>query len=69
MIPTPPPSRLVRFFGRRAAQPREPEPADLGTAFGLDQTLLDQPERHEAPAPDEHPLAWLPGSRRGRRPR
>jgi hypothetical protein len=63
MVPPLPPSMLARLFGRRPTPPREPEPADMGTAFGLDQTL-DRPDGYRAPAPDEHPLAWLPGSRR-----
>jgi len=42
-----------------------PEPADLGTAFGLDACLDEEPQMplpahtaHEAP-PTESPTAWL----------
>jgi hypothetical protein len=33
------PSLLARMTGRRPAARREPEPADLGTAFGMEEWL------------------------------
>jgi hypothetical protein len=60
MVPAMPPSMLEKLFGRRRAHPREQEPADLGTAFGMEQTL-DQPEWDGSGA--EPPYPWLPGSR------
>lgn len=60
MLPLPPPSMLERLFGRRPPRPREPEPADLGTAFGLEQTL-DQPEWSEPQAAPSRAYPWLPG--------
>jgi hypothetical protein len=41
------PSLLARLTGRRRA-PRAPEPADMGTAFGMEQWLS---------SPDAEPLA------------
>ncbi|MFN0183765.1 MAG: hypothetical protein ACKVQR_08115 [Aquabacterium sp.] len=37
---------------------REQEPADMGTAFGLEQSL-DQPETDPAAAAPSGPFAWL----------
>jgi len=62
MVTPPPPSMFERLFGRRASRPREPEPADLGTAFGMEQTL-DQPQWAEPGTPAEAVYPWLPGSR------
>lgn len=44
-----PPSLFERLFGRRGTRRRAPEPADLGTAFGMEQTF-DRPEWREAAA-------------------
>ncbi|MCY4752910.1 hypothetical protein [Pelomonas aquatica] len=62
----------LRFFRRDAAARREPDPADLGTAFGLDACLDDgdvseyrsQPPsdflESQAPrASQDSPLGWL----------
>ena len=62
----------LRFFRRDAAVRSEPDPADLGTAFGLDACLDDggvseyrsQPAsdflESQAPQPtQESPLGWL----------
>ncbi len=50
-----------RLFGRRGSRRREPEPADLGTAFGMEQTL-DQPEPPQRGARADIARAWLPES-------
>lgn len=55
-----PPSMLQRLFGRREARRRELEPADLGTAFGMEQTL-DQPDWSESGASAEVAYPWLAG--------
>lgn len=62
----------LRFFRREAAARSEPDPADLGTAFGLDACLgggdIDE-YRHQPPSdflesqagrsPQDSPLGWL----------
>lgn len=42
-------SLLARWTGRRATVRREPEPADLGTAFGMEE-WLSTPQSHQAPS-------------------
>jgi hypothetical protein len=37
----------------------EPEPADLGTAFGLDISVQPLPAEPAAAAADVHPGGWL----------
>jgi len=57
MATAPDDSFLARWL--RDATASEPEPADLGTAFGLDisvQPLLDEPA---TAAVDVHPGGWL----------
>jgi len=61
----------LRLFRRDAAVRSEPDPADLGTAFGLDACLdggvseyRSQPpsdflESRSDRAPQESPLSWL----------
>lgn len=62
----------MRFFRRDAAARNDPDPADLGTAFGLDACLDggDISEYRSQPASDvlesqsgrtmqESPLSWL----------
>jgi len=63
----------LRFLRRGAAVRREPDPADLGTAFGLDACLegggvseyrqqapVDQLESQAGRSPaQESPLSWL----------
>ena len=62
----------LRFFRRDVAARSEPDPADLGTAFGLDACLdggviseyRSQPpndllESQSGRAPQESPLGWL----------
>lgn len=64
----------LRFFRRDVAVRRQPDPADLGTAFGLDACLdgggiseyRSQPpsdflesQSQGAHAPQESPLSWL----------
>ena len=41
------------------ASPDEPEAADLGTAFGLDISVLPLPDDMPTPERDEHPGGWL----------
>lgn len=63
----------LRFFRRDAAVRSEPDPADLGTAFGLDACLdggggiseyRQQPqtdflESQSGRVPQDSPLSWL----------
>jgi len=62
----------LRFFRRDVAARSEPDPADLGTAFGLDACLdgggiseyrsqgpSDFLESRSSPSPQESPLSWL----------
>ncbi len=62
----------LRFFRRDAAARGTPDPADLGTAFGLDACLdggavseyRSQPasdflESQSGRAPQDSPLSWL----------
>lgn len=62
----------LRFFRRDVAARREPDPADLGTAFGLDACLDGSPMsdyRSQAPSDflesqsgrtvQDSPLSWL----------
>jgi hypothetical protein len=62
----------LRFFRRDAAARNQPDPADLGTAFGLDacldgggiseyrdHTRQETLESQSVRAPQESPLAWL----------
>jgi hypothetical protein len=62
----------LRFFRRDAAARSEPDPADLGTAFGLDACLdgggiseyrsqgpSDLLESQAVRTPQDSPLAWL----------
>lgn len=49
-------ARLFRW-GRPRVRPAAPDPADLGTAFGLDQSLA--PESADAPAAAPARTDWL----------
>ena len=49
MLPTALPALLARFTRRRQRSARAQEPADMGTAFGMEQ-WLDERDRHAAPA-------------------
>lgn len=62
----------LRFFRRDVAARREPDPADLGTAFGLDACLdgtavgdyrsqgpSDFLESQSGRSSQESPLSWL----------
>ena len=62
----------LRFFRRDVAARSEPDPADLGTAFGLDACLdggafsdyRNQPqsdflESQSGRSPQDSPLSWL----------
>ena len=64
MSPTAVPALLARFTWRRQRAARAQEPADMGTAFGMEQ-WLDERDHHAAPVPvpagqakSGHP--WLP---------
>ncbi len=57
---------LIERLMRDDASRREPDPADMGTAFGMEQTL-DQPETDDAPASNLGPFAWLAQLLPGRR--
>ncbi len=55
----------LNFF-RRPAAPVQPDPADLGTCFGMEASLEDSDYRSSTPLPleseargAESPLAWL----------
>jgi hypothetical protein len=48
---------LARWL--RGGVATEPEPADLGTAFGLDISVQPLPDEPAAPAADVHPGGWL----------
>ncbi len=67
----------LRFFRRQSTQAHEQDPADLGTAFGMEASLqggddfrpsqaeyqLESQQLSAAAASSESPLAWL--TRRG----
>ncbi len=64
----------LRFFRRNSAVTHEPDPADLGTAFGMEASLEDgddyrpsisemELESQRARAALESPLAWLSSKR------
>ena len=61
-----PPSLLARWTRARRTAPRSPEPADMGTAFGMECTL------DQGPAPGDTGTAipaepgWLERWRAGR---
>ena len=54
----PPASSLARWLQRSASDAPEPEPTDLGTAFGLDLSLLPPDEALSEPSADA-PNGWL----------
>lgn len=61
-------SWISRLTSRRAVTRRAPEPADLGTAFGMEE-WLGSPAGSQAAAPAPKPAEprswrarWLPGS-------
>ena len=49
MPPAVAPSLLARLTGRRRHRQRRPEPADMGTAFGMEQ-WLDERDHGATPA-------------------
>lgn len=68
----------LRFFRRDVTARREPDPADLGTAFGMEASLTDDPKddwrskpayelesAQQLRGPQEPPLAWLLARRAG----
>ena len=60
MTPAAAPSLLARWMQRRPRVARAPEPADMGTAFGMEQ-WLDERDHDEVPpnAPSAR-ATWLP---------
>ncbi len=63
------PSLLARLMQRRTRVGRPPEPADMGTAFGMEQWLDERD--HGGAQGTERPArrAWLPRWWRSARPR
>jgi hypothetical protein len=55
------PSLIARLTGRRPRTLRPPEPADMGTAFGMEQ-WLDERDQGGLPAGRPPPArrSWLP---------
>ncbi|WIV98198.1 MULTISPECIES: hypothetical protein [Roseateles] len=64
----------LRFFRRHSTLPQEQDPADLGTAFGMEASLEDgdayrasvseiELESQRSRAALESPLAWLSSKR------
>lgn len=60
----------LRFFRRNAAARVQPDPADMGTCFGMEATLEASPvefrraspyslESKNPPPAQDSPLAWL----------
>ncbi len=70
MPPAVAPSLLARLTRQRRRSRRPPEPADMGTAFGMEQWLDEQDQGNpSATAPAAPPkrtwlLRWLPGHSR-----
>ena len=72
-----PPSSFLRRLLARPAPPVQEDPADMGTAFGLEASLgpWEEPEAGDANSPhaiqkrdeDDSPMGWL--GRRTARPR
>ena len=58
-----PRSLLSRLFGRRGARARAQEPADMGTAFGLDWTMDEPPAAPPALSAAPVKRRWLPMAR------
>lgn len=65
-------SSALRLFRRPAADIREPEPADMGTAFGMEASFGDEHEYDDfrrsdyglesettPPAATSSPLSWM----------
>jgi hypothetical protein len=52
-------SSLARWLRQAASSAHEPEPADFGTAFGLDMSLLPPDAPPEEAEPDAPPNGWL----------
>lgn len=52
-------SFLARWLRQAKVSAEDPEPADFGTAFGLDMSLLPPDATAAEPEPDAAPTAWL----------
>ena len=50
---------LARWLRQSTSAARDPEPADFGTAFGLDMSLLPHDDAGAESEPDAAPNAWL----------
>ena len=68
MPPAAAPSLLARLTRRRRAARRPPEPADMGTAFGMEQ-WLDERDHDALPAAAAPKRAWWPRWLHGDAPR
>jgi len=61
MQPTATPSLLARLTRRAPRGPRRQEPADMGTAFGMEQWLDERDHGATRPAAGSAaPRSWLP---------
>ena len=59
MLPAATPSLIARLSRCRQRTLRPQEPADMGTAFGMEQWLNER-DHGGAPAGTARPRAWLP---------
>ena len=59
MRQSPPGSFLPQWLQPGAPDAPEREPADLGTAFGLDMSLLPPDDTLSQTSPDSAPNGWL----------
>ena len=54
------PSLIARLTRRRPRAVRQPEPADLGTAFGMEQWLDERDQGGARPSGAPARRSWLP---------
>ena len=64
MLPNAVPALLARFTRRRQRTVRAQEPADMGTAYGMEQWLVERDHHGAAAATPSNPAkagpGWLP---------
>ena len=60
MNPAAAPNLLARWMQRRPRTARALEPADMGTAFGMEQWLNERDQADLPAAKHAHQPAWLP---------
>ena len=60
MQPAVTPSLFARLTRRRPRAIRRPDPADMGTAFGMEQWLDERDHGATAPAAAVQRRSWLP---------